>query len=115
MPQNIYKGLVDSVHKSFSYAPNKLWSELKGLFISIDKGKPPMKINKYNGGLFKSDPELEGLAVSDEVLELFLNLSGYDFGSDLNVNILGQIFEQKMILFTTWKKLMNPKGLQRNY
>lgn len=96
LPQNIYKGLVDSVHKSFSYAPNKLWSELKGLFISIDKGKPSMKINKYNGGLFKSDPELEGLAVSDEVLELFLNLSGYDFGSDLNVNILGQIFEQSI-------------------
>lgn len=36
---------MDSVHKSFSYAPNKLWSELKGLFISIDKGKPSMKIN----------------------------------------------------------------------
>lgn len=96
LPQNLYKGLVDSVHKSFSFAPNKLWNELKGLFMSIDKGNPPMKVNKYNGGLFKADPELDTLAVSDEVLESFLKLSGYDFGSDLNVNILGQIFEQSI-------------------
>ncbi len=96
LPQNIYKNLVDSVHKSFSFAPNKLWTELKGLFISIDKGNPPMKVNKYNGGLFKSDPELDYLVISDDVLESFLELSSYDFGSDLNVNILGQIFEQSI-------------------
>ena len=96
LPQNIYKNLVDSVHNSYTFAPNKLWNELKGLFMSIDKGNPPMKINRYNGGLFKEDPELDGLQISDKALESFLNLSGYDFSSDLNVNILGQIFEQSI-------------------
>lgn len=97
LPQNIYKNLVDSVkHNSYSFAPNKLWTELKGLFMSIDKGNPPMKVNKYNGGLFKEDPELDALAISDEILESFLQLASYDFGSDLNVNILGQIFEQSI-------------------
>ena len=96
LPQNIYKKLVDSVHNSFSFAPNKLWNELKGLFMSIDKGNPPMKVNRYNGGLFKADAELDKLLISDDVLESFLKLSNYDFGSDLNVNILGQIFEQSI-------------------
>ena len=107
LPQNLYKGLVDSVHKSFSFAPNKLWNELKGLFMSIDQGNPPMKVNKYNGGLFKTDPELDALVVSDEVLESFLKLSGYDFGSDLNVNILGQIFEQSIADVEQIKKEIN--------
>lgn len=96
LPQNIYKNLVESVHNSFSFAPNKLWNELRGLFMSIDQGNPPMKVNKYNGGLFRTDSELDSLIISDEVLESFLELSTYDFGSDLNVNILGQIFEQSI-------------------
>ncbi len=96
LPQNIYKNLVDTVHNSFSFMPNKLWNELKGLFTSIDKGNLPMGVNKYNGGLFKTDPELESLIISDDILERFLMLSKYDFGSDLNVNILGQIFEQSI-------------------
>lgn len=96
LPHNVYKNLVASVHNSFSFTSNKLWNELKGLFMSIDRGNPPMKVNRYNGGLFKADPELDALNISDEVLELFLKLSTYDFGSDLNVNILGQIFEQSI-------------------
>src|SRR5699024_984504 len=43
-----------------------------------------------------TDPELESLIISDDILERFLMLSKYDFGSDLNVNILGQIFEQSI-------------------
>ena len=96
LPQNVYKNLVTSVHNSFSLMTNKLWNELKGLFMSIDKGNPPMKVNRYNGGLFRTDPELDELNISDEVLEAFLKLAEYDFGSDLNVNILGQIFEQSI-------------------
>ncbi len=55
-----------------------------------------MKINRYNGGLFKADPDLDNLLIYDDVLESFTKLSEYDFGSDLNVNILGQIFEQSI-------------------
>lgn len=96
LPENIYKQLIETAHLSFSFSTNKIWSELKGLFQSIDKGNPPMKINRYNGGLFREDRELDGLIVNDDVLEAFTQLSKYDFGSDLNVNILGQIFEQSI-------------------
>lgn len=96
LPRNIYKTLLDSAHKSFDFSETKIWSQLKGLFASIDRGNPPMKINRYNGGLFKADEDLDTLTVKDDVLESFEKLSKYDFGSDLNVNILGQIFEQSI-------------------
>ena len=89
LPQHIFQRLVESTHNSFSFSPTKLWDELKGLFNAIDKGNPPMKINRYNGGLFKADPDLDSLLIYDDVLEEFTKLSEYDFGSDLNVNILG--------------------------
>ena len=96
LPANTYKDLIESAKHSFTMRPNKLWEELKGLFDSIDRGNPPMKINRYNGGLFKFDPELNALNVPDETLESFTELSEYDFKSDLNVNILGHIFEQSI-------------------
>lgn len=96
LPQNVFQKLVDNAKNSFSFSPTKLWEELKGLFASIDKGNPPMKINRYNGGLFKTDEELDSLMIPDDVLESFTKLSAYDFNSDLNVNILGQIFEQSI-------------------
>ena len=96
LPRNIFQKLIDNAKQSFVFSPNKLWDNLRGLFSSIDKGNPPMKINRYNGGLFKPDPELDCLTIPDEALEKFTQLSTYDFNSDLNVNILGQIFEQSI-------------------
>ena len=96
LPKNIFNQVVENARHSFSFSPYKLWDQLKGLFHSIDKGNPPMKINQYNGGLFKEDGDLDNLLIPDSVLESFLQLSSYDFTSDLNVNILGQIFEQSI-------------------
>ena len=96
LPPKIFQRLIDSSQNSFSFSPTKLWDELRGLFRAIDIGSPPMQINRYNGGLFKADPELDGLVIMDDVLIAFSELATYDFGSDLNVNILGQIFEQSI-------------------
>lgn len=96
LPQHIFQRLIEATHNSFSFSQTKLWDELRGLFNAIDKGNPQMKINRYNGGLFKADPDLDKLIIYDDVLETFTSLSEYDFGSDLNVNILGQIFEQSI-------------------
>ena len=96
LPANIYQKLIDTARQSYSFSRNKLWDQLRGLFASIDQGNPPMKINRYNGGLFKEDKELESLIIPDDILESFIQLSDYDFNSDLNVNILGQIFEQSI-------------------
>ena len=76
----------------------KIWPIIKGLFTSIDKGnsdvKPP--INKYNGGLFAYDEILDNIKIKDSAWEEVIKLANYDFESDLNVNILGHIFEQSL-------------------
>jgi hypothetical protein len=72
------------------------WQQLCGLFRAVDKGSPPLKISGYNGGLFRADPDLEALQVDDTVLNGCLRLSEYDFATDVDVNILGHIFEQSV-------------------
>ncbi|MCL1908051.1 MAG: BREX-1 system adenine-specific DNA-methyltransferase PglX [Holophagaceae bacterium] len=82
--------------KSRVQTPHRVWEQLCGLFYSIDKGNPDIKIHGYNGGLFKCDPELDMLGIPDKPLMNLLELFEYDFDSDLNVNILGHIFEQSI-------------------
>jgi len=72
------------------------WQQMLGLFDAIDKGNPDQSISGYDGGLFQHDPELAVLKVSEEFLDKCLRLSEYDFLTDLNVNILGHVFEQSI-------------------
>ena len=60
------------------------------------KGKK-YEIFAYNGGLFKPDEVLDNLTISDNILaEHTRKLSAYDFESDVDVNILGHIFENSL-------------------
>ena len=55
------------------------------------------EIFAYNGGLFKPDEVLDNIQISDEVLvEHTKRLSEYDFESEVDVNILGHIFENSL-------------------
>lgn len=96
LPQYITNLIIKSSERVIFKTGEDLWNELKKLFIAIDKGNSSLKINNYNGGLFKPDNELDSLHVSDLVLKKILLLSEYDFSSDLNVNILGKIFENSV-------------------
>ena len=60
------------------------------------KGKK-YEIFAYNGGLFKPDEVLDNITISDDLLvEHTRKLSAYDFESDVDVNILGHIFENSL-------------------
>jgi type I restriction-modification system DNA methylase subunit len=87
--------VLDNARNSFGLHSGKIWDQLRGLFQSLDKGLPPY-INKFNGGLFKKDTDLDNLVVKDWILEQVLNLRKYDYNNDLTVNILGHIFEQSI-------------------
>jgi len=51
----------------------------------------------YNGGLFKPDEILDTVEIDDELLYRHtLKLSDYDFASEVDVNILGHIFENSL-------------------
>jgi type I restriction-modification system DNA methylase subunit len=96
LPRDIFKKVLETASHSFIVSPNRVWAQLNGLFHSIDAGNPPMAINKYNGGLFKADEVLDKLNIPDDALTAFGKLADCDFESDLNVNILGHIFEHSI-------------------
>ena len=55
------------------------------------------EIFAYNGGLFKPDEVLDNIKITDQILvEHTKRLSEYDFESDVDVNILGHIFENSL-------------------
>lgn len=55
------------------------------------------EIFAYNGGLFKPDEVLDSIRITDELLvEHTKRFSTYDFESDVDVNILGHIFENSL-------------------
>ena len=79
-----YRPLYDRVKKYFGYMNTGF------------KGKK-YEIFAYNGGLFKPDEVLDNIIISDEPLvEHTKRLSTYDFESEVDVNILGHIFENSL-------------------
>jgi type I restriction-modification system DNA methylase subunit len=55
------------------------------------------EIFAYNGGLFEEDEILDNITLDDEILyKHTLKISKYDFASDVDVNILGHIFEHSL-------------------
>ncbi|MDP1621247.1 MAG: TaqI-like C-terminal specificity domain-containing protein [Bacteroidales bacterium] len=112
LPPNTLKKIKDIINNAFDLEKDKLWRQLKGLFHSIDLGNPGMDINKFNGGLFRKDDELDNFTIRDEVLLKMIKLSENDFSSDLNVNILGHIFEQSISDIEVFKaRIGNGKSL----
>ena len=79
------------------YVP--LYERIKKHFGYLNTGHTTSKyeIFAYNGGLFKPDEMLDSLTISDDILaEHTRKLSAYDFESDVDVNILGHIFENSL-------------------
>jgi type I restriction-modification system DNA methylase subunit len=78
-----------------------LYNLFKQYFIFLDKGRQGTKsrgeIYAYNGGLFKEDTLLDGLLIDNALLYKHTHkLAGYDFESQVDVNILGHIFENSL-------------------
>jgi type I restriction-modification system DNA methylase subunit len=96
LPRQTASKVIQNAKQSFSAQEGEIWRQLKGLFTAIDKGHPPLGISKFNGGLFAADTEMDALSIADSEIESLLQFSEYDFDSDLNVRILGHIFEQSV-------------------
>ena len=76
-----------------------LYSRIKKYFGYLDTGHKfkNYELFAYNGGLFKTDEVLDRIEISDEVLVRHTRkLSEYDFESEVDVNILGHIFENSL-------------------
>ncbi|WP_044109216.1 Eco57I restriction-modification methylase domain-containing protein [Xylanibacter brevis] len=80
-----------------AYVP--LYDRIKQYFGYLDTGHQgkPFDVFAYNGGLFKADDVLDNLLINDDLLASHTRkLSTYDFESDVDVNILGHIFENSL-------------------
>ena len=88
---------VDLQEKYDEYFP--LYDRIKKYFGYMNTGHQgkQYEIFAYNGGLFKPDEILDHIKITDNVLaEHTRKLSEYDFESDVDVNILGHIFENSL-------------------
>lgn len=91
------------------------WDMLKRLFRDVNDGNKQRSIPRYNGDLFKPDETLEELSISDELLNELQRLWAYDFDTDVNVTILGHIFEQSIAdLDQIYESLDEHSDLQLN-
>ena len=78
-----------------------LYNLFKQYFNFLDTGRKGTgsraEIYAYNGGLFKPDTILDGLVIDNDLLHKHaLRLANYDFESQVDVNILGHIFENSL-------------------
>jgi type I restriction-modification system DNA methylase subunit len=76
-----------------------LYSRFVKFFIHLDKGHKykTYDLPAYNGGLFAPDEILDSITIDDEVLKNdALLLSSYDYSTEVDVNILGHIFEHSL-------------------
>lgn len=100
-PNSILKILEqwDKLKDLDAYAP--LYNRYKLYFKYLDTGRKgtdkSAEIFAYNGGLYKPDAVLDSLLISDDLLYKHTrDLSNYDFDSQVDVNILGHIFENSL-------------------
>jgi type I restriction-modification system DNA methylase subunit len=80
-----------------AYTP--LYKRFKKYFGYLNKGHKGKNydVYPYNGGLFRPDEVLDKITIDDDLLyEHTLKLSEYDFDSEVDVNILGHIFENSL-------------------
>lgn len=75
-----------------------IYKQFFGYLNTGHKGKKTAdNIPAYNGGLFYPDEILDGIIIDDELLITDLQkLSSYDFNTEVDVNILGHIFEHSL-------------------
>ena len=100
LPPNSMMQIIDwweTLKENDDYRP--FYNQIKKYFGYMNTGFHGKKydIFAYNGGLFKPDEVLDNIIISDEPLvEHAKRLSAYDFESEVDVNILGHIFENSL-------------------
>ncbi|MCD4680802.1 MAG: N-6 DNA methylase [Bacteroidales bacterium] len=102
LPPNSISRIIDTYHKLEELDASKpiydIYKQYFGYMNLGRKGKTNTDdIPAYNGGLFYPDKILDSLKIDDEILiDDLLRLSEYDFNTEIDVNILGHIFEHSL-------------------
>lgn len=91
---------IESAYKTlppFSKVTNPRWQNFLDLFQAIDKGHERFELKTgYDGGLFEHDDDVDNLQLDDRWTHFFHTVGGYDFRDEVNVDVLGHIFEKSI-------------------
>ena len=102
---------IESAYKTlppFSKVTNPRWQKFLDLFHAIDKGHERFDLKTgYDGGLFEHDDEVDNLQLDDSWTNFFNTIGGYDFRDEVNVEVLGHVFEKSV----TELEKMRTRGL----
>ncbi|SFS45868.1 Eco57I restriction-modification methylase domain-containing protein [Lutibacter maritimus] len=102
LPANSTIQILDKWKSDIDFGDERpLYNLFKQYFHFLDEGRKGTtsraEIYAYNGGLFKPDAILDSLEIDDELLyKHAYKLAKYDFSSQVDVNILGHIFENSL-------------------
>ncbi len=102
LPPNSTIQILDKWKADIDFGDERpLYNLFKQYFHFLDEGRKGTtsraEIYAYNGGLFKPDVILDNLEIDDELLyKHTYKLAKYDFSSQVDVNILGHIFENSL-------------------
>lgn len=102
LPPNSVSKIIDKWKDDTDWGDDrKLYDIFKQYFGFINSGRPAKgeraEIFGYNGGLFIEDSILDKVKIDDDILLKYSEkLSTYDFQSEVDVNILGHIFENSL-------------------
>ncbi len=76
---------------------NPRWRNFLDLFHAVDKGHREFDLEQgYNGGLFQHDPAVDDLQLEDDWTNFFRDVGRYDFRDEINVDVLGHLFEKSI-------------------
>ncbi|SFI11109.1 Eco57I restriction-modification methylase domain-containing protein [Halpernia frigidisoli] len=100
LPPNSVRQILDQWDKLKEMdAYDPLYNRYKKYFGYLNTGFKGKNhdVFAYNGGLFKDDEVLDNIKIDDDLLyNHTFRLSQYDFASEVDVNILGHIFENSL-------------------
>lgn len=98
LPPNSISRMItrfDVLKSEDSYKP--LYEICRQYFGYMNTGNHKENIPAYNGGLFLPDEILDSIKIDDGILRDHLwQLSTYDYATEIDVNILGHIFEHSL-------------------
>ena len=102
LPPNSTIQILDKWKADIDFGDERpLYNLFKQYFHFLDSGRrgttSRAEIYAYNGGLFNPDAILDTLEIDDDLLyKHTYKLAKYDFSSQVDVNILGHIFENSL-------------------
>lgn len=81
----------------FAKATNPRWRNFMDLFHAMDRGHPNLELKTgFDGGLFHQDDTVDNLQLDDEWTDFFCEIGEYDFRDEVNVDVLGHLFEKSV-------------------